>query len=62
MHSDAIDADGISKKIVNLTLSSLLTHITDIFHRLLRDLVFPGLWKRSIVVPVNKVPNCLSAL
>lgn len=57
LHSDAIGAEGIFRKIINLIVSSLLIYITDIDNQSLRDSIIPGLWKRSIVVSVSEVPN-----
>ena len=54
--------DGIPQHVIRLALPFLAPFICRIFNQSLREAHFPSLWKKSIVIALNKVssPSCLN--
>ena len=61
-NTQARGPDGIPQHVIRLALSFLAPFICRIFNQSLREAHFPSLWKKSIVIALNKVssPSCLS--
>lgn len=53
--TDAVGSDGISRKMLLAILPTVLDHITCIFNTSLHSNSFPDVWKRNIIVPINKI-------
>ena len=55
-------SDGIPQHVIRLALPFLAPFICRIFNQSLQEAHFPSLWKKSIVIALNKVssPSCLS--
>ena len=61
-NTQARGPDGIPQHVIRLALPFLAPFICSIFNQFLREAHFPSLWKKSIVIALNKVssPSCLS--
>ena len=59
--SQARGADGIPQSIIKAALPIIGPHIVKIFNASLKLSYFPSLWKKSLVIALNKVkvPRCL---
>jgi hypothetical protein len=55
--SDAVGLDGIPIKFIKLFLPLILSPLTHIFNESISSRTFPGVWKRSKIVPVAKIKD-----
>jgi Reverse transcriptase (RNA-dependent DNA polymerase) len=55
--SNAVGLDGIPLKFVKLFLPLILSPLTHIFNKSISSKTFPGVWKRSKIVPVAKIKD-----
>lgn len=62
--SQAVGADGISIKMLSLVVPFCCEYITNIFNEMIRDSIFPKLWKNANIRPISKVasPNAFGDL
>ncbi|XP_030751004.1 uncharacterized protein LOC115878595 [Sitophilus oryzae] len=52
----AVGIDGLNILSINLCIPFLLPYITHIINFCIHNSIFPSMWKRSLVVPLPKVP------
>lgn len=55
--SQATGPDGISLRILKLSLPATQNHILHLFNSSLLSSTFPADWKLSHILPINKIPN-----
>ncbi|XP_015118947.1 uncharacterized protein LOC107042420 [Diachasma alloeum] len=57
MQSNAVGADGISRKIMMNTLPALSDCLLTMMNKSFDDCIFPMNWKRAVIAPVAKVSS-----
>lgn len=55
--SNAAGHDGISKKMIVLTLDIVVQHITLLINQSIVECNFPPCWKKAIIIPVKKTKS-----
>lgn len=55
--SNAVGVDNLSIKLLKLTLVSILPFLRHLFNQSIKTNKYPAIFKKSIVVPINKVKN-----
>lgn len=55
--SKATGTDGLSLKLLKITITPIAEFLCNLFNLSLTTGTFPQTWKKSIIVPLNKVPN-----
>lgn len=57
IHSDAIGSDGISRKMLTLSLHTILPVLCHILNNSLSSCTFPKVWRSSHVIPIPKISS-----
>lgn len=57
INSNATGVDNLSLKLLKLTIAPIAKFLCDLFNLSLNSKMFPHTWKKSIIVPLNKVSN-----
>ena len=55
--SNATGVDGLSPKLVRITLPAIIHFLTEFFNLSLTKSYYPLLWKKSLIIPFNKATN-----
>lgn len=55
--SQAIGVDDLPQIFIKTAFPSIGTHLCKLFNRSLASSVFPGRWKQSLVLALNKIPS-----
>lgn len=53
--SNAVGIDGMSLRLIKLCLNPLLEFFKEFFNRSLTEKIYPRIFKKSIIIPVNKI-------
>ena len=53
--SNATGVDNLSIRLIKLTLGPILPFLTHLFNQSMKTMTYPSLFKKSIIVPINKV-------
>lgn len=59
--SNASGADGLCRRMVKPLLPTFTGFLVTLFNRSITDCWFPAIWKKAIIVPINKVAAPLTA-
>lgn len=57
VRSDAIGSDGISRRMIIMTIESTIPILHHILNHSLTSGTFPAAWRKAYVVPIPKIPN-----